>query len=209
MASYIQRLVQQGEHQKLDFKFEISDARKIARSMVAFANTDGGTLLVGVKDNGSIAGVRSEEEIYMIDAAASLYCKPEIKCSFKTWNEQGKNVLEVIIPKGQHPPYYAKDDKGEWLVFIRVKDQNLLANSIWLKALKRRQHTSGTIIRYRDEEKILFDYLVSHEKITMALFCNIALIPESKAETVLVNLIVLDIIEMVIQEDQTYFVLKK
>ena len=97
MLSYIQKLIAQGEHQRLDFKFEISDARKIARSMVAFANTDGGTLLVGVKDNGAIAGVRSEE-VYMVDAAAGLYCKPEVKFITKSWIEQGKSVLENCNP---------------------------------------------------------------------------------------------------------------
>ena len=59
-ADYIQRLISEGEHVHQDFKFEISDARKIAKSISAFANTEGGRLLVGVKDNGKIAGVRSE-----------------------------------------------------------------------------------------------------------------------------------------------------
>ena len=68
--SYIQKLIEKGESQTLDFKFEVSDSRKIARTFSAFANTDGGTLLIGVKDNGAIAGVRTEEEYYMIEAAA-------------------------------------------------------------------------------------------------------------------------------------------
>lgn len=54
---YLQQLIAEGEHQQQDFKFEISDARKIARSLSAFSNTDGGRLLIGVKDNGRIAGV--------------------------------------------------------------------------------------------------------------------------------------------------------
>ena len=62
-ADYIQRLISEGEHVHQDFKFEISDARKIAKSISAFANTEGGRLLVGVKDNGKIAGVRSENVI--------------------------------------------------------------------------------------------------------------------------------------------------
>ncbi|RLD33003.1 MAG: ATP-binding protein, partial [Bacteroidetes bacterium] len=74
MGSYIKDLIAEGEHQRLDFKFEISDSKKIARTLAAFANTDGGRLLVGVKDNGVIAGVRSEEEYYMVEAAASMYC---------------------------------------------------------------------------------------------------------------------------------------
>jgi predicted HTH transcriptional regulator len=205
MPSYIQKLITQGEHQQLDFKFEVSDARKIARSMVAFANTDGGTLLIGVKDNGAIAGVRSEEEIYMIDAAATMYCKPEIKYSVQTWNEQGKSVLEVKIPKSLTPPHYANDDKGKWLVYIRVKDQNLLANSIWLKVLKRKQNPEGTMVRYRESEKILLDYLSENPFITLSKFSRIAVIPENKAETILVNLISLGIIEMEIREDDAYY----
>ena len=67
-TSYIHSLIAQGEHVEQDFKFEISDARKIARTLSAFANTQGGRLLIGVKDNGRIAGVRSEEEMYMIEA---------------------------------------------------------------------------------------------------------------------------------------------
>ena len=68
---YIEELVAQGEHQQQDFKFLISDARKIARSISAFANRDGGRLLIGVKDNGTIAGVRNEEDIYVVEQAAA------------------------------------------------------------------------------------------------------------------------------------------
>ena len=76
-ADYIQRLISEGEHVHQDFKFEISDARKIAKSISAFANTEGGRLLVGVKDNGKIAGVRSEEEIYMnVIASRPSTCIP-------------------------------------------------------------------------------------------------------------------------------------
>ena len=77
-TEYIHLLIAEGEHQRQDFKFEISDARKIAKTLSAFANTDGGRLLIGVKDNGKIAGVRSDEEQYMIEAAAQMYCQPEV-----------------------------------------------------------------------------------------------------------------------------------
>ena len=77
-TQYIHALIAEGEHQQQDFKFEISDARKIAKTLSAFSNTDGGRLLIGVKDNGKIAGVRSDEEQYMIEAAARLYCRPEV-----------------------------------------------------------------------------------------------------------------------------------
>ena len=63
---YLRRLIEEGEHEHQDFKYAISDARKIARSISAFANNDGGRLLIGVKDNGAVVGVPNEEDVYMV-----------------------------------------------------------------------------------------------------------------------------------------------
>ncbi|MBQ3990536.1 MAG: ATP-binding protein, partial [Bacteroidales bacterium] len=71
--------IAEGEGLHLDFKHCISDSGKIARSLAAYANTDGGSLLIGVRDNGSIAGVSSEEECYMIETAAMLYTYPVVE----------------------------------------------------------------------------------------------------------------------------------
>ena len=46
---------------------------KIAKTMAAFANDSGGTLLVGVKDNQKVCGVKGEEEAYMLDLAARFF----------------------------------------------------------------------------------------------------------------------------------------
>jgi hypothetical protein len=95
-TEYIHALIAEGEHQQQDFKFEISDARKIAKTLSAFANTDGGKLLIGVKDNGKIAGVRSDEEQYMIEAAAELYCSPEVNYIMQTYLVEGRSVREPM-----------------------------------------------------------------------------------------------------------------
>ena len=118
---HIQKLIEEGEHQMLDFKFEISDSRRIARSFSAFANTDGGRLLVGVKDNGAIAGVRSDEEIHMIQAAAEMYCQPKVNYTTEEWEINGKTVLEVIIPKDDHTKHKAPDSQDNYKIYVRVK----------------------------------------------------------------------------------------
>ena len=66
----LSRLVAEGEHQQQDFKYKITDACKLSKSVSAFANTDGGRLLIGVRDDGHLSGVRSEEEMYMMPSAA-------------------------------------------------------------------------------------------------------------------------------------------
>ena len=78
MQSHILKMLIRGEDETLDFKQTISSASKISKTMCAFANHKGGTLLVGIRDNKTVAGIESEDEKYMLDLAASFFCKPEI-----------------------------------------------------------------------------------------------------------------------------------
>ena len=206
MSSYIKKLIGQGEHQRQDFKFEISDSKKIARSLAAFSNTDGGKLLVGVKDNGAIAGVRSDEEFYMVQAAAQMYTRPEVKFTMKEWSVDGRTVLEIDIPRDPADgPYSAPDKEGRWKVYIRVNDQNLLANTVLLSVWRKQKRKTGITIRYTDKEKILLDYIAKHGNITLSKFRKVAGISRKVAEKVLVDLISLNIIKMEITEKAVYY----
>jgi len=204
-AHYIYNLIEQGEHQHLDFKFEISDSRKIARSLVAFSNSNGGTLLIGVKDNGTIAGIRSEEEKYMVEAAAGIYCKPKIVLKTKEWIIEGKSVLEVIIPYGKGEIYYANDPSGKWLAYQRVGDQNLLVNSTLLKVWKARRSRKAVKIRYSANEELLMLLLRNNKQTTLDYFRKTAGISRFKAEAILINFILLEIIDMVFTDDGVYY----
>ena len=206
---YIHKLITQGEHQQLDFKFEIADSRKIAKTFVAFANTDGGKLLIGVKDNGNIAGVRSEEEKYMAEAAAQMYSSPNVKFQYKEWIVEGKKVLEVTIPRGDEKPYYAHNEENKWKVYIRVKDQNILANKVLINAWKRKARPEGTYVNYSDKEKLLLIYLEDNDSISLSRFRKLAKISAYKAESILTNFLALDIIEIEITEKQVLYRLSK
>jgi len=203
--NYLIKLIEKGESQILDFKFEISDSKKIAKSLAAFANTDGGKLLIGVKDNGVIAGIRSEEEFYMLDAAAKLYCKPEIYFTIQNHNINGKTVLEVTIPKSLKGPHYCKNEDSKWLIYIRKNDKNLLANSVLLKVWKKEKLGKGVYLKYTAKEKMLFDYLLKNKTITLSQYSKIALISRKIAENILVNFILLKLIEIVFTEKQVYY----
>jgi predicted HTH transcriptional regulator len=206
--SYIKRLIKEGEHQQLDFKFEISDSRKIAKTLVAFSNTDGGKLLIGVKDNGNIAGVSSGEEFYMVQAAAGMYCKPEIVFESKRWIVDGKTVLEVIIPKGSHIPYFAKTEQNNWLAYIRVKDENILATTVHLKVWKKKIHHSGILMEYSEKVKKLLDYLELNPSISVLRFCRMAYLPRSAAENIIADLIYFGLLESAYQDKHFIFRLK-
>ena len=175
--AYLQQLIAEGEHQQQDFKFEISDARKIARSLSAFSNTDGGRLLIGVKDNGRIAGVRSEEEIYMIETAAKLYCKPQVEITVQNFQVEGKCVLIAEIPRADKKPVQAQDESGRYLAYVRVADENILATPVHLAIWRQKNSPRGELVKYSKREQLLLDYLALHHEISIAHYCRLARIP--------------------------------
>ena len=95
---YLQQLISEGEHQQQEFKYRVSDAVMLARSVSAFANTDGGRLLIGVRDDGHLSGVRSEEEIHVMHQAAYKYCQPEASIKFDTYHIDGRTIVVATIP---------------------------------------------------------------------------------------------------------------
>ena len=192
-SHYIQDLILEGEHEHQDFKYQITDARKIARSIAAFANNSGGHLLIGVKDNGNIAGVRSDEEIYMIETAAQMYCRPEQHVTFKVFNINGKSVVKADIPEADEKPVEAPDDNGHWHVYYRVADENVLASRLHERIMSAEESTDGAreqadVISYSKREQVLLDYLRNHGGITLDGYMKLAHISEETATKTVVAL---------------------
>lgn len=210
MKNYLKNRILEGEHVQQDFKFAINDSKKIARSLAAFANTEGGRLLIGVKDNGRIAGVSSDEEFYMVQAAAYRYCRPPIAFEHREWQEEGKTVVEIIVPKSEKRPHKALSRDGRYKFYVRIKDKNLLANSILIKVWNRQKKTHGTFFQLKEPEQILLSWLSKEEPyITHSKFSRIAKISRKKAEKILVNLIVLKIIDIELTENGAFYKLRE
>ena len=184
----IQLLIDQGEGEMLDFKKEISSVNRIAKTMVSFANHHGGTLLVGINDNGTVAGIKVEEEKFMLEKAASECCIPPIALSIHEWNLRGKFVLEVIVPEGQEKPYYAMDEQGKKWVYIRQADQSLLASKVMVEVLRHKHSSRPVIVQYTSKEKALLEFLKEHPRITLKEYCKLVNISRWRAQKILVNL---------------------
>lgn len=205
---YIYSLIAEGEHQQLDFKFVISDARKIARTLSAFSNTDGGRLLIGVKDNGRISGVRSDEEFYMVESAGSLYCKPEVRFDTRQHLVEGKSVLEIYIPQAARKPVYARDPNNRWMAYIRVADENILANIIQLEVWKEEHKKHGKLLEFSRSEELLLQYLDQVREATLTIMQRDTGIRRKELIALLTKLVVFDVVEMQFKEGNTLFLLK-
>ena len=208
-TQYIHQLVSEGEHCHQDFKFEISDARKIARSISAFANTEGGRLLVGVKDNGKIAGIRSEEEIYMIEAAANMYCQPKVEIETQTYIVEGRTVLKIEINEANAKPIYALDEENKPKAYIRIADENILATPVHLKVWQHSKKKEGAFVSFTEKEQHLLDILNEKECLTLNQCCKLCKSSRPTMCKLLADFIRFGLVSPIFEGHQFYFKLNE
>src|ERR1700744_1270083 len=189
-AMNVKKMILEGEGGSLDFKKTINSCEKIARTMVAFANNKGGRLLVGVYDDGTIKGVKSEdEEKYMLTKAASEFVSPPIDLVFEEVYIDDKIVLVVDVPESDTKPHYALADDGKWWVYVRVKDKSVLASKIVVDVLKRSTDDQGVLIEYSSKEKALLEYLDKMQRINIKEYCELLKLTRRNAQRILVNMV--------------------
>lgn len=133
---FVKFLINSKESKTLDFKQKVTSKEKIARTLAAMANTDGGIILIGLSDQKKITGIDPEEEKYMVESANEIYCFPRVSLSCKPYfmpdadpekkNKNEKFLLIVEIKKTAGPKIYTSDKMGNRKLYIRVDDQTRL-----------------------------------------------------------------------------------
>lgn len=195
---YIEKLVAEGEHEQQDFKFMISDARKIARSVSAFANNSGGRLLIGVKDNGVVAGVRNEEDVYVVEQAAGRYCEPPQQVEFKAYRvDAAVTVIVASIARAQSRPVSVIEEDGRRRAYYRVADENIAAHPLMVEAWKHAEAEGGGVVMTltgleSDLLRLVEGRLLDLREVAVGLH-----IAESRARSLIVRLAVVGLVDFV------------
>ena len=184
---YLLSLIREGEHQQQDFKYHVSDACKLAKSVSAFANTDGGRLLIGVRDDGHLSGVRSEEEIFMMHQATYKFCKPEPSIKFDTFHIDGRTIVIATVPPSDKRPVCAQDDEGRMRAYIRIADENIVASPVLLALWRESQKPQGSVLTYNDDIKRLLNVMEGCQ--TLIQIVRLSRLPRHKVVTLLARLI--------------------
>ncbi len=185
----LEKMISRGEGVQLDFKQSITNQKKIARTLAAFANNNGGKLLIGVKDNGFILGCNVEEEMYMIYEAAEHFCEPPVDVVFSIYeDEEGLQVVEAEIKNSLRKPHFALDEHDEWQLYMRSNDKTLMASKTTQRMLEHESDEKIDINALDSKSKFVLDYLKEKEFITpkiLALKLNLSL---QRANKLLVQL---------------------
>ena len=201
---YLQSLIREGEHQQQDFKYRVSDALKLAKSVSAFANTDGGRLLIGVRDDGNMSGVRDEEEIYMMHQAAYRYCRPEASIKFDTYHVDGRTIVIATVPPSEHRPICVVSDNEKPRAYIRIADKNIVASPIHLAIWRESQNLQGSMLTYTDAVRKILDVL-QDQRLSLNLIVKRSHIPRPKVISLLARLIRFNVVHWEYSDQQFWF----
>lgn len=208
----LELLLEEGEGIHLEFKRKVSSPEKIARALIGFANTKGGTILFGIDDDASIVGVESEKmEVEMIETAGNVYCDPPIEPNIEIISHKGRDVIVATIEESKEKPHYLvvdDDETGdqETKVLIRVKDKTVVASKEVIKILRAESPDAPPLrISIGDTERRLFDFLEANERITVKQFGKLVNISDRRASRILINLVRAGVLRIHTHEKEEYY----
>lgn len=205
----LKALVKNGEGAHLEFKLKATHPEKIVREVVAFANSSGGLLLIGVGDDKSIPGVKfADEDEYILTRAIEQYCKPAISYTLQRITVSGeREVLVFVIAASARKPHYVihdfKNNLGK--VYVRVADRSVQASKEMREVLKGERKQRNIRFEYGEKERALMRYLESNPVITVDEFSKTANIPRQIASRTLVLLVLANVLKIMPSEIQDYF----
>jgi len=189
-------LIEEGENIQVEFKRKFSTHDKIAREMIAFANTKGGYVLFGIDDDKKIVGVESEKETTeLVKDAALNYCEPSLKYSIEYREVESKEIVIVSVPESTLKPHRLQDYKTDLdittaIVPIRVNDKSVQASKEMIRIF-RAQSNQTVLKKYilGPTEKVVFEYLSKIERISVKELSNLVNISERRASRTLVKMV--------------------
>ena len=197
----LKELVRRGEGHFLEFKLKTNHPDKIVREIVAFANTDGGTLLIGIGDDGTIPGLKyADEDEYILVRAIEKFCFPAITYTLERVQlHDEREVLVLCIPRSPHRPHHVLPDPADpenRKVYVRVDDKSVQASKEVREIMKGERADRNVRFNYGDKEKALMHYLGQNTYVTVDMFAALANISRKIASRTLVLLVLANVLDI-------------
>lgn len=189
-------LIEKGECLNVEFKQRFSSYEKIAKEIIAFANTRGGYLFIGVDDDRSIYGISGEKaDAELVRECAEKYCVPPVKIELFNYEIESKEILIAQIFESDLKPHRIQDYLSELnlntaAVYVRINDKSVLAGKEMIKILQA--HTRGAGLTHyaiTKDEKIVFDFLDKNENITVPELSKFGNLSNRRASRTLIKLV--------------------
>jgi len=207
--SEAKKLINRGESDQVEFKRKIKYPEKVLKELVAFANSNGGYLFVGVSDDGNIPGVKyPDDEIFALNQAIESNCRPELYYEVETIKITEFSFLVVYyIPSSEKKPHAIKNEGGKQ-VFVRERDKSIKASRQVIEIIERRRKQKNITFNFGDKEKWLMDYLEKNKSITLTQFKKLNNINRYQASRGLILMVLANVLEVHPSDKEDQYVIK-
>lgn len=204
--SQLRDIILGGESNTVEFKRKFTSAEKIAKEIIAFANTSGGFLIIGVDDDRTIRGVASEKEEMELLEVARHHIVPPLELEVEVVEIEYKDVIVVHVPKSDKKPHRLITEDSN--AFIRQGENSVKASREMERILAGQNSTApGMTISIGDRERRLFTFLEHYERATVKDFATLTNISNRRASQILVKLVRAGVLHIHHDMEHDYFTL--
>ena len=206
------RLVSLGEGPHLEFKRKSPQPERIAKEIIAFANTRGGRLLLGIDDDGTIHGVRdAEEEEYALHVSLEKHCRPIVPVETeRVAVSRKRDVIVVVVRESSEKPHFVVNNgSASKTAYVRVEDMSIEASREKVRLMRAETRPRDVRFTFGDNELMLMRYLESYGRITVEQFASLAHISRRRASQTLVLMTRARVLALHAHPKQDYFTLAR
>ena len=206
----LNQLISLGEGAHIEFKRRVPNAKRIAKEIIAFANTGGGRILVGVGDDGTVVGVQDPvEEKFVLERALQRHSRPLVDITLERVTTEGRrDVMVVTVLESPSKPHMLVNGRSEpGAAYVRVKDKSVEASPEAIQLMRTREQTSNVTFEFGEREQLLMRYLNDYGQITVDQYASLIDRTRDEASKVLVTLAQADVIQLHADEKHDYFTL--
>lgn len=204
----LRRLVRQGEHQQLEFKRKANFPERIVCEMVAFANSEGGKLLVGVDDDGSIYGCKSwEEDAFVLKQTLERIVFPALELRLqRAAVDARREVLIYDIAASSNKPHFVREGDRK-VAYVRVQDRCMQASREMVELMRAARRSRGVSLTIGEPEGRLLRHLEQAPLTTLDETAQLLNFSRRKASELLIRLVRAGLLHIKPTEKQDVFTL--
>lgn len=126
------------ESKTLEFKRDFSSPQPILKTVVAFANSAGGQILIGVEDNHRVSGLHDPARVIaQLDGLTAQHTRPPVAYRTQVARVEGRDVVVITVPPSANRPHRLHWDR-DMTVYVRVDSSSQPATANQVADMQRR-----------------------------------------------------------------------
>lgn len=208
----LNQIIDLGEGTSLEFKRQVPRPERIAKELIAFANTRGGRILLGVSDSGELVGVNdAAEEEFLLREAVARFCSPAVEYTTeRVVIEPRCDVIVVHVAESNQKPHRlaeATNGTASGPVYMRMNERSVEASAESTRLMREEQPQNAVTFQFGENESLLMRYLDDYGRITVQQFARLADIPVYRASQTLSNMARANVLRAHYDDEEDYFTL--